>query len=91
MALTRRNGELTLEIEGDGFLHTMVRSIAGTLLDIGRGRLPPGTMRRLLRSRDRRLAGATAPAKGLTLLSVTYKTDQPSVADRRIDRLDGLC
>ena len=70
--LIRRGSELQLEIEGNGFLHTMVRSIAGTLLDIGRGRLPPGTVRRLLRAPDRRLAGTTAPACGLTLVSVEY-------------------
>ena len=72
VALTRRGEELHLDITGNGFLHTMVRSIAGTLLDIGRGRLPPGTVRRLLRTKRRRLAGATAPACGLTLVSVTY-------------------
>ncbi len=48
----------------------MVRSIAGTLLDIGRGQRPPGTVRRMLRSGKRELAGTTAPAKGLMLLSV---------------------
>ena len=70
--MSRQGPELHLDIEGNGFLHTMVRSIAGTLLDIGRGRLPPGTVRRLLRTKRRRLAGATAPACGLTLFSVTY-------------------
>ena len=50
----------------------MVRSITGTLLDVGRGRLPPGTVRRLLRTKQRRLAGTTAPARGLTLISVHY-------------------
>ena len=70
--LSRRGSELHLDIEGDGFLHTMVRSIAGTLLDVGRGRLPLGMVRRLLRTRDRRLAGTTAPARGLTLVAVEY-------------------
>lgn len=70
--LTRRGQELQLEVEGNGFLHTMVRSIAGTLIDVGRGRRPAGTVRRMLTSGDRRLAGTTAPAQGLTLLSVTY-------------------
>ena len=68
----RQGEELHLEVEGSGFLHTMVRSIVGTLLDIGRGRLPPGTIRRMLKTGDRRLAGTTAPAKGLTLVRVTY-------------------
>ena len=70
---TRHGPELRLEVEGNGFLHTMVRSIVGTLLDVGRGRLPEGTVRRLLRTGDRRLAGTTAPAGGLTLLSVGYQ------------------
>jgi tRNA pseudouridine38-40 synthase len=64
--------ELHLEIEGSGFLHTMVRSIVGTLLDVGRGRLPAGTIRTMLRTKQRRLAGTTAPAKGLTLVDVQY-------------------
>jgi len=69
----RRDGqEIQLDIEGNGFLHTMVRSIAGTLLDVGRGRLPPGTVRRMLQTGDRRLAGTTAPARGLALVSVEY-------------------
>ena len=70
--LVRRGPELHLELEGDGFLQTMVRSIAGTLLDIGRGRLASGTVQRILRTGDRRLAGTTAPAQGLILVSVTY-------------------
>lgn len=70
--LRRRGRELHLEVEGNGFLHTMVRSIAGTLFDVGRGRLPPGTVRRMLRTRRRQLTGTTAPAKGLALVSVAY-------------------
>jgi tRNA pseudouridine38-40 synthase len=50
----------------------MVRSVVGTLLDVGRGHRPPGTVRRMLKTHDRRLAGATAPANGLTLMSVRY-------------------
>jgi len=73
--LRRRGSELHLELEGNGFLHTMVRSIAGTLLDVGRGRLPPGSVRRMLRTGDRGLAGTTAPAQGLTLVSVAYPTE----------------
>ncbi|MFH1877338.1 MAG: tRNA pseudouridine(38-40) synthase TruA [Candidatus Omnitrophota bacterium] len=63
---------LTINIEGDGFLYNMVRNIAGTLVDIGRGYLPPGSMRKILDSRDRRKAGPTAPAKGLFLVGVEY-------------------
>jgi len=74
IALKRRGQELHLDIEGNGFLRTMVRSLAGTLIDIGRGQLPAGTVRRMLTRRTRRLAGTTAPATGLSLLRVTYGT-----------------
>ncbi len=72
VSLVRAGDEIRLEIEGSGFLHLMVRSIAGTLIDVGRGRLPEGTVRRMLRRKDRRLAGTTAPGKGLALVRVTY-------------------
>ena len=71
-SLARRGDELHLELEGSGFLHTMVRSIAGTLIDVGRGRLPAGTVRRMVRTGDRRLAGTTAPPHGLCLMAVDY-------------------
>jgi len=71
-SLKRKGQELHFEIEGSGFLHTMVRSLAGTLMDVGRGRLPEGTIKRLLKSKSRQGAGITAPARGLTLISVTY-------------------
>ena len=70
--LIRRGDRLTIEIEANGFLHTMMRGIVGTLLDVGRGHRPPGTIARILKTRDRRLLGPTAPARGLSLLSVTY-------------------
>ena len=56
----------------DGFLRYMVRSIAGTLLAVGRGEIDPSVVRRAIINRDRASTGATAPAKGLTLLSVHY-------------------
>jgi tRNA pseudouridine38-40 synthase len=68
----RRGREIHLDLEGNGFLHTMARSIAGTLIDVGRGRLPAGTVQRLLKTRNRSGAGTVAPARGLSLLSVTY-------------------
>ncbi len=74
VAIRRQVGELHFEFEGNGFLHTMVRSMVGTLIDVGRGRLPPGTIRQMLRTRDRRLTGTVAPARGLALVDVTYRT-----------------
>lgn len=71
--LVKREKDLIrIDVEGDGFLYNMVRNIAGTLVDIGRGHLPPGSMREILKKRDRTAAGPTAPAKGLFLVSVGY-------------------
>lgn len=61
-----------IDIEANGFLHNMARNIAGTLIEVGRGYLPEGSMRKILSSKDRTKAGPTAPAKGLTLLEVKY-------------------
>jgi len=63
---------LYIDIEADSFLYNMVRNIAGTLLEIGRGRFPKGSMRRILKSGDRSLAGPALPAKGLCLVKVKY-------------------
>ncbi|MFA4988028.1 MAG: tRNA pseudouridine(38-40) synthase TruA [Candidatus Omnitrophota bacterium] len=64
---------LHIDIEADSFLYNMVRNIAGTLLEIGRGRFPEGSMKKILESRNRRSAGPTLPAKGLCLLKVRYR------------------
>ena len=61
---------LTYEVTGDGFLYNMVRTIAGTLIDVGRGRLAAGDVPAIIESRDRTRASATAPARGLTLAAV---------------------
>lgn len=65
-------GEVLIELDGDGFLRHMVRNVAGTLLQVGLGRRPAGSLPALLEARDRRLAGPTAPARGLTLVRVRY-------------------
>jgi tRNA pseudouridine38-40 synthase len=63
---------LVVQIEGNGFLRHMVRTLAGTLVDIGAGRRPPDTIAAILSSRDRTRAGATAPPSGLFLRQVLY-------------------
>lgn len=69
----RRQGDcLHLDIEANGFLYKMVRNIVGTLLAIGSGKLPPGSMTDILRKKSRLAAGMTAPAKGLRLVRVRY-------------------
>jgi len=59
-------------IRGDGFLQYMVRTIAGTLLQIGQGRLPPDEIPGIFEARDRRLAGPSLPPHGLHLIQVEY-------------------
>jgi tRNA pseudouridine38-40 synthase len=65
-------GEVTFLVAGDGFLRHMVRNLVGTLLEIGSGRRPAGSMPALLAAHDRTQAGPTAPARGLTLVRVDY-------------------
>lgn len=62
----------TIKFTADGFLYNMVRNIVGTLLDVGRGKLGPREIEDIFQSRDRRLAGATAPPWGLFLENVKY-------------------
>jgi tRNA pseudouridine38-40 synthase len=61
---------LSVVVEGDAFLYNMVRILVGTMVDAGRGRLPPGAVARALESGERRQAGITAPAHGLVLEQV---------------------
>ena len=68
-------------VEGNAFLYNMVRILAGTLVDVGRGRLAPGAIARALETRDRGSAGITAPAHGLTLESVDVGLP-PEAGDR---------
>lgn len=69
----RRNGErVAIEIEANAFLHHMVRNIAGSLLEIGRGERPREWIAELLAARDRNLAGATAMPQGLTFIGPRY-------------------
>ncbi|HEY6952464.1 MAG TPA: tRNA pseudouridine(38-40) synthase TruA [Bacteroidota bacterium] len=63
---------LVFDITADRFLHGMVRSLVGTMVDVGRGYRSVGEFGEILDARDRRKAGMSAPAKGLYLLEVTY-------------------
>lgn len=70
--LERVGDELIFYIEGSGFLYHMVRTLAGTLVYIGLGKLPVDAVRRALKTGDRLALGVTAPAQGLTLVRVYY-------------------
>lgn len=63
---------IRITVHGSGFLQNMVRIICGTLLETGFGRRSPESMTELLAAKDRKLAGPTAPASGLTLIGVDY-------------------
>lgn len=72
LQLVQRSWGFDLAVQGDGFLYNMVRALAGTLIDVGTGRLSVEDVGEILHGRDRRLAGPTAPACGLYLLKVLY-------------------
>jgi len=69
---TRTEKEWTFEIRGNGFLQHMVRTIVGTLLEIGQKRISPEDLPTIFEAQDRRAAGPTAPASGLHLIRVEY-------------------
>lgn len=69
---TLAGDKLFCQISGTGFLRYMVRTIVGTLLEVGRAKRSPEDIPKILLSKDRRQAGATAPACGLFLVNVCY-------------------
>lgn len=72
LVVLRENETITIEARAKSFLHHQVRNMVGTLKLIGEDKWPIGAMARVLRARDRRTAGPTAPAEGLYLMDVTY-------------------
>ena len=73
ISLTKKaTNHYCLSVTGDGFLYNMVRIIAGTVIEIGQGKIAPETLPSIIESRDRKRAGRTASANGLTLKSVKY-------------------
>jgi len=65
-------GEVHITIQGSGFLYNMVRIVAGTLVEVGRGKFEPERIEEILRTADRRLAGPTLPPQGLCLEWIRY-------------------
>lgn len=74
LSVIREDNLITIRVTGNGFLYNMVRIIAGTLMEVGRGRMEPERVAQILVSGDRQQAGPTAPACGLTL--VRYEIDE---------------
>jgi tRNA pseudouridine38-40 synthase len=70
--VAERGAEVHVTVRGDGFLYNMVRNIAGTLIEIGRGRWGGERIDEIIAAGDRRLAGPTAPPDGLYLVCVHY-------------------
>lgn len=70
--IVRKGGFIYFNFHGTGFLQNMVRILTGTLLEVGRGKIPPERMPEILEARDRQTAGPTAPPGGLCLVKVDY-------------------
>lgn len=67
---------LTIRVKGNGFLYNMVRIIAGTLVEVGRGHIKPEEVAGIIAAKDRAKAGPTAPARGLRLVEIEYRKNQ---------------
>lgn len=76
-AMRVRGEEITFTVRGKSFLRYMVRNMVGTLIDVGRGKIAANDIPAIFAAKDRRRAGQTAPAKGLTLLKVEYGPAAP--------------
>ena len=72
LTVTKEGSLITIRVTGNGFLYNMVRIIAGTLMEVGRGRIEPSAIPKILDSGNREQAGPTAPACGLTLVSYEF-------------------
>lgn len=76
MTVAVRGDFLRIRLEADAFLRHMARNIVGTLVEVGRGKIPQEEVKVILDSRDRKRAGPTAPAKGLFLEQITLRGGQ---------------
>ena len=73
--IEKQGKEIVISVCGTGFLYNMVRIIAGTLMEVGRGSYPPEHVREILEAKDRQAAGPTAPACGPTLVNYTFASE----------------
>ena len=70
--IVQEGQEIVIRVAGRGFLYNMVRIIAGTLMEVGRGHIAPEEVKTILEAKDRQAAGPTAPACGLTLVKYEF-------------------
>ncbi len=77
LSIAKKDDFIQITVDGSGFLKYMVRNIVGTLIEIGWNKWPPEQMRAILKSKNRRLAGPTAPSRGLCLVKVVYGKKSP--------------
>ena len=71
--VSQKEDEIHIRVSGNGFLYNMVRIIAGTLMEVGKGRFAPEQVKEILGAKDRTKAGKTAGPAGLTLIKILYK------------------
>ena len=71
--ISKQDNETYIDVTGGGFLYNMVRIIAGTLMDVGRGKIEPEQIKDIIEAKDRTKAGPTAPPEGLTLLNIDWE------------------
>ena len=74
--VNKEEDEIYITISGNGFLYNMVRIIAGTLIQVGKGKYEPEYIRQMLEACDRTQAGQTAPPQGLTLMKIEYLDEE---------------
>ena len=84
--IKKSSAQLTFIIEGDGFLYKMCRGIVGTLVQVGQGKIPLAKVADILASKDRRVAGMTAPAHGLVLWKVFYSKSRRSRREEAVTK-----
>ena len=72
LKVEKKGAVISITVRGNGFLYNMVRIIAGTLLAVGQGKMMPAELPNIISNRDRKQAGKTLPARGLTLHKVWY-------------------
>ena len=75
LVVEKKGTMISIKVTGNGFLYNMVRIIAGTLMEVGKGRFAPEDIKEILDAKDRTKAGPTAPAKGLMLYQYEFEKD----------------